>query len=225
MKLLNGLLVVIVGGLACSGLSAQLPGMDIPSGASVDYMPVIFLNPKVAQDMHLSPAVAQKETSLIMQMGMSMIGQNADTNASAKHKAAGMIAAFQKLEDESLAPLNQMQRARYRQLTLQFIGPPALVTPSVATKLGLTAAQKSKLSTVMETSMKAMAKGVSGMKSSASSDPMGTLHSVRAAQSTARAIQEHAAHSILSTAQRAKWQDMQGKKIPGIEDLLGSMGG
>jgi hypothetical protein len=199
----------------------QMPG-EMPD---LEHLPVIFLNQKVVADMQLSPAVRQKEMSIMMQGGMSMMGmaKGGQSSPGVKNK---IMAAMRKWETDSLAPLTGPQRARYRQLTLQFEGPAAMQMPNVAAQLNLSSGQRAKLSQEIGASERAMANQMKNLQGSASSNPMGAMQQMRTAQQTIRAAQDKAAKSILTAAQWAKWNDMQGKKIPGITDLFGGrMGG
>jgi hypothetical protein len=215
-----------VGALVLATVSqAQLPGGMTPPDA--EYMPPIFLNRHVVADMHLSPAVAQKETSIIFSDGMALMGMmNPGAAGGTPDKKALMakaFAAFKKMEDDSLAPLNSAQRARYRQLSLQFVGPTALTSPKLAHQLGLSDSQRAKIESAVRSSSKGMAGMASGMQGG-SENMMAKYQQIQGAAKAARQSQEKALHAILTPAQWAKWNAMQGEKLPNIQDIFGSMG-
>lgn len=198
----------------------QMPG-EMPN---LEHLPLLFLNQKAVADMQLSPAVRQKEMTILMQGGMGMAGM-VKGGAPSPDVKNRMMAAMRKWEADSLAPLTGPQRARYRQLTLQLEGPVAMQMPNVAAQLNLSSGQRSKLTQEIGASERAMANQMKGLQGSASSNPMGAMQQMRTAQLASRAAQDKVAKSILTPAQWAKWSDMQGKKIPGITDLFGGLMG
>jgi hypothetical protein len=214
---------IIAGGLAVSASSfAQMGGMP-----NTDYMPIIFLNPAVAKDMHLSPDVAQKETSVIMQNAMAMMPALMDKSGGSSHNekmAAAAMAGYQKMSEASLAPLNSAQRVRYRQLTLQFFGAAALVQPKVAKTVGITESQKSKLTAAFRETSKGMAAKAQSMQSGGAG-AMSGLGGISGMMSQSREAADRKAKVILTAGQWAKWTALQGKKLPGIDNIFGGLGG
>jgi len=197
---------------------------DLSKVPDLDYMPLIFLNKSVAADMHLTANVQQKEMQIFMQEGLSMASSLKGGSAGANVGAQAMT-ALKKMQDDSLAPLTQAQRERYRQLSLQFFGPTALITPKVAKKLGLSSAQQQRLAASFSSSGKALGSSASSARAGAHSDPMAAMNNLRSATAKARTAQETAAKAILTPAQWSQWQSMQGKKLPGIQDPFGGMMG
>jgi hypothetical protein len=213
----------IAGLLAISApVAAQLPpGLQ---GLSADYMPLIFINPRVAADMHLSPAVAQKEQTLFFQQGMALLpmfmNQSGGKAGNKSEMMGKVLAAFKKMQESSLAPLSPAQRVRYRQLTLQFEGPAALVEPKVAHSLGLSEGQKSQLASAFYASSHEMQKKFQTMKVSTGGNAMSNLTSIQDVQAKSRIANEKRAKAILTSSQWSKWTALQGKKLPGIEKLF-----
>lgn len=194
-----------------------------------DYMPAIFLNPAVARDMHLSPEVSSKEQSVMMEQGMALLPLfsqgNAHPSAQQKQKMAmQVLAAYRKMEAASLAPLNASQRVRYRQLSLQFYGPIALLQPHVANALGLSQGQRQHLSKMIMATSQGMAKSAGALQG-AGPNMMGAVSAITSERSKARVIQEQKVKAILTPAQYAHWSSMQGRKLPGIDNILGGLGG
>jgi hypothetical protein len=197
------------------------------AGVNLDYLPILMLNPKVVKDLHLSPAVASQEEQLIVQIGMKMLpalqqqGQGAGSREQMMHK---MLGTFQEMSQKSVEPLNSAQRARYHQLTLQYYGPAALAFPSVASKVGLTAAQKEKISTILSANGQEM---MGHVPHGSGQNMVGQMGAVRKSSNEARAKTDRQVDAILTPAQKAKWAAMQGPKLDGISDMggLGSMFG
>lgn len=211
---------------ARSHWTGQFP--DGQSTPNTDYMPILFLNPKVVSDMHLSPAVASKEQSLIIQMGMQMLPavqgmrkQGGGSNSAAMNTA---IKAFEELERKSLEPLTPVQRTRYRQLSLQFYGPAALAMPKVASQVGLNPAQRAKVDTLISAGGRQM---LGQVPYGSAQNMMSQMPKIRKSANQARASLERQVDAILTPSQRAKWRAMQGPALPGISDMggLGSIFG
>ena len=219
MRIFKALLFALA--VAPSISNAQMKGMP-----TVEYMPTLLMSPQVQQDLHLSPALAQQEQGLIMQAGMKMLPMlQQKQNANREQMAEQMKAAFMSMQNEIVRPLNAAQRARLHQLTLQMLGPVALAQPNVVRALKLTAAQQSRINEVVATSGREtlghMPKGGPGQNIMAQAQEM------RKAQNRSRAISEQKVNQILTSAQRRQWDQMQGRKLPGVADFsgLGSMFG
>jgi hypothetical protein len=181
---------------------------------NTDYFPILLLEKKVQQDLHLSSAVAQQEQTLVLQMGMRMLP--ALQGAKSSGQMQGMFKAYQDLETKAVAPLNPHQKARLHQLTLQFYGPAALDFPGVASRLGLTPSQKQKISAIMSASGRQM---MGHLPRSGSGDMMGQFKDMQRRQNEARAVSERQVNQVLTAGQRAKWNAIQGPKLPGITDF------
>ena len=205
--------------------SAQFPGMQMPN---TDYFPILLLSPSVQQDMHLSPSVAQQEQGLIIQMGMQMLPmiqqQKGQSSQQRQQFLKQMFKAYENLENKAIQPLNGSQRARLHQLTLQYYGPTALAFPQIAHTVGLTPAQQQKIGVIVSTSGRGM---MSHLPHGNGQDMMGQMGAMRRAQNQQRAEAERQVNQVLNSAQRARWNALQGRKLPGVTDLggLGSMFG
>ncbi|HWD37217.1 MAG TPA: hypothetical protein VG944_00075 [Fimbriimonas sp.] len=204
--------------------SAQFgPGMTPPN---TEYMPALFMNQKVVADMHLSPAVAQQEQSILIQEGMKMLstmgnrGQSVDRVKMAK----AALAAYKSMSDKSLAPLTPAQRVRYRQLSLQFFGPLALIQPKVTKQLEITPAQHAKMVAIIAKNSRQVAASMPKPGSNANGYMSG-YQNVMQAQARARASEEAQMKAVLTRGQRAKWAAMQGRILPGIDNPLAGFGG
>lgn len=100
--------------------------------------------------------------------------------------------------------LSATQKARLKQIELQMQGGSALLNPEVQKSLGITAAQKTKLTSLRETSQKDMrAKMEAARKANKPLDP--------AAMQKLRKAQDAKFLAVLSASQKAKWNTMIGK--------------
>jgi hypothetical protein len=224
--------------LIAGGAFAQFPGSDQPNS---DYVPTLLFNPDVQKDMHMSPALVKKEQSIFMEQAMAMLplvmnkqgkgsgaagaspfGQGADTKK--------VLDAVHAMMAKVVEPLSASQRTRFHELTLQYIGPTALLQPKIEKQLGLTSAQQEKLSTLITTSSERIRASIRGPGTSGINPNM--LTQMGPAQAQARAAEERKLPSILTSAQLAKWKALQGKPLPSVTDnnkmvsgLLGGFGG
>jgi Spy/CpxP family protein refolding chaperone len=112
--------------------------------------------------------------------------------------------AFQKYQTRIMNVLSASQKARLNQIQLQMRGGSAFLDPTVQKQLGITAAQKTKLTSLREASQKEMrAKFESARKANKPMDP--------AVMQKMRAAQDAKYMAVLSAAQKAKWKTMTGK--------------
>ena len=100
--------------------------------------------------------------------------------------------------------MSATQKARLKQIELQMQGGSALLNPEVQKSLGITAAQKTKLTSLRESSQKDMrAKMEAARKANKPMDP--------AAMQNLRKAQDAKYLAVLSASQKAKWNTMIGK--------------
>jgi len=100
--------------------------------------------------------------------------------------------------------LSATQKARLKQIELQMRGGSALFGPEVQKSLGITAAQKTKLTAIREASQKDMrAKMEAARKANKPFDPT--------AMQNLRKAQDAKYLAVLSATQKAKWKTMIGK--------------
>ena len=224
--------------LLAGGAFAQFAGT---TDANADYVPTLLFNPDVQKDMHMSAALVKQEQSIFMQQAMAMLplvmGKQGKGGGAAGASPLGQGVDSKKVLDavhammaKVVEPLSAQQRARFHELTLQYIGPTALLEPKVVKQLVLTAAQQQKLATLITNSSERIRASIPGPGKSGFN--AGTLTQMGQAQTQARAAQEHKLPSILTPAQLAKWRALQGKPLPSVTDnskmmsgLMGGMGG
>lgn len=100
--------------------------------------------------------------------------------------------------------LSATQKARLKQIELQMQGGSALLSPEVQKSLGITAAQKTKLTSLRDASQKDMrAKMEAARKANKPMDPT--------AMQKLRKAQDAKYLAVLSASQKAKWNTMIGK--------------
>jgi hypothetical protein len=130
------------------------------------------------------------------------------------------MAAYNRMESRTLALLTPTQKVRLRQLSLQTLGPMALLQPNVGAEVGLTKPQQAKLQDVIAKENKLL---FTGMSSGGKTNDMNALQARMKAmaqrQKAARDASEAALAKILTAKQRAKWASMLGKRLD-----LGAMG-
>lgn len=222
----NAIKMLFVGASASMAMlaTAQFGGMPTPN---TDYFPILFLNPNVVKDLHLSPSVASQEQNLVIQMGMQMLplaqSMKKDPGRNSEAMKAA-IKAYEDLERKSVAPLNPAQRARYHQLTLQYYGPAALAMPDTASRVGLTPPQREKIKELVAMSGRKM---FGQLPQGSNQKPMDRVNAMRKAGNAARVTLDRQVDALLTPAQRGKWRALQGPMLPGITDMggLGSMFG
>ena len=193
--------------LAAASAVAQFP--DLSRLPTVEYNPLLFINPQVQKELKLSPTAASKLQTTFMQEAYKILptlnGAPNGKPLSAAERTRRTIAAIGSMEKRLAALLTPAQKNRMRQLTLQSIGAAAALQPKVATRLGLTAGQKAKLATEISDANEAVA---SRMRNGMSAQTMPELTRL---QAQAKAKGDRSLLSILSVAQRAKWRTMLGK--------------
>ncbi len=200
---------------------AQLP-VDLPN---VEYNPLLLINASVQRELKMSPQVAANVQNAFMQqalklapyaMGGAPQGQRPLTPQQNK---AMLYRGIERMQTSLTAMLNPSQRVRLRQLTLQSIGPSAVLQPKVASALALTAPQRSKLESALGAANAKMANDLSNNRTAqtmkARMDQMAVL------QAQAKAAGARVLAVNLSSSQRAKWQAMLGKPFK-LTGFLGS---
>jgi Spy/CpxP family protein refolding chaperone len=111
---------------------------------------------------------------------------------------------MQKFQTRITGVLSQWQKGRLKEIELQARGGSALLDPEVQKQLGITAAQKTKLTSIREASQKEMrAKFEAARKAEKPMDPT--------AMQNLRQAQDAKYMAVLSATQKAKWKTMAGK--------------
>lgn len=176
--------------------------------------PALLMNPKVQADMKVTSAQSgavmqalQASAPRIMPL-MQKMGK--DPSAMKQ-----MMVEYRKMEADALKPLNPAQRKRLREITLQTIGPAAVVSPSVSQQLGLTTPQKSKISGAISAASKSAYASMQGGKPD--------MRSMMAMQDKIKTKVAGVVAATLTAPQRAKWAAMQGRKLD-LGPMMG-MGG
>jgi Spy/CpxP family protein refolding chaperone len=112
--------------------------------------------------------------------------------------------SFQKYQTRMMNVLSATQKARLKQIELQMRGGSALLDPTVQKQLGITAAQKTKLTSIQTASSKEMrATFEAARKAKKPLDPT--------AMQSLRKAQDAKYMAVLSQAQKTKWKAMTGK--------------
>jgi Spy/CpxP family protein refolding chaperone len=99
--------------------------------------------------------------------------------------------------------LNGTQYARYQELTLQFRGPSAILSPETSEKLGVTEAQREKIRAALES----MRPGPPPEMGAERPDPEQMFKEME----KKRADADKAILAVLTSEQRSKWETMLGK--------------
>lgn len=215
---------------------AQLPGgLGLPGGMklpNIEYNPILLINAAVQKELKMSPASAAKVQNAFMEEAMKLLPVITG-NANGKplppaQRTKAMMAGVVKMQTRLAGMLNPAQRVRLRQLTLQSIGPAAVLQPKVATQLGLTAAQKSRLQTSLSTAnMKIANNSIQGRNQQ---DFQARLQQMAKLQAQAKAVGERSLNATLTAPQKAKWRAMLGRPFKmtgflGAGNTLPQMGG
>lgn len=205
--------------LAAAPALAQIPGLSqIPN---VEYNPILLINPSVLQELHVPPATASKLHSAFMDEAMNKVMPMVLADPSKKspltsaQRTQRTLAAVQHMEARLASMLTPAQRLRWRQLTLQSIGPSAILQPQVVAGLGLTASQKSRLSAALSDANQPLVERMQNRSS-----PMRMPEMTRL-QNESKARGNQALQSILTPAQRSKWRAMLGKPM-NLSGFLGA---
>ena len=123
------------------------------------------------------------------------------------------------MEGTLAAMLTPVQRARWRQLTLQSIGASAALQPKVASSLGLTPGQRARLGAAISDANSGVA---SGLRNGISANQLkNRMPEMTRLQNEAKAKGNQALLAILTPAQRAKWRAMLGRPLP-LAGFLGA---
>ena len=178
------------------------------------------MNPAVTKELKLSPAAASKLQSTFIQEAMKVLpmvltspgAKSALTPAQKTQRTLRMIGG---METKLAAMLTPAQRARWRQLTLQSIGASAALQPRVASGLGLTAGQRTRLTELVSDANEALATRLQNRTSPIRMPEMTRL------QNEAKAKGDRALLVVLTPAQRAKWRAMLGKPMA-LSGFLGA---
>ncbi|RYG25422.1 hypothetical protein EON82_07200 [bacterium] len=208
----------------------QLPGgMKLPN---IEYNPVLLINAAVQKELKLSPANAAKVQNAFMEEAMKLLpvvtgGQSGKPVPQAERMKA-MMAGVTKMQTRLASMLTPPQRARLRQLTLQSIGPAAVLQPKVATQLGLTPAQKSRLQASISAANQKIAAG--SMQGRTQQDFQAQLQKMGKLQAAAKVAGDKALAATLTAPQKAKWRAMLGRPFKmsgflGAGSSLPQMGG
>jgi hypothetical protein len=214
---------------------AQLPGLGLPSGMklpNIEYNPLLLINAAVQKELKLSPTAASKVQSAFMEEAMKLLpvvtgGSNGKPLPQAQ-RGKMMLAGVQKMQTRLASMLNPSQRTRLRQLTLQSIGPAAVLQPKVATQLGLSPTQKTRLQSSLSAANTKIASG--SMQGSNPQDFQARMRQMAKLQAQAKVAGERALSATLTTPQKAKWRSMLGRPFRmdgflGAGNTLPQMGG
>ena len=193
--------------LVIASAFAQIPSLaNLPS---VEYNPLLFINPQVQKELRLSPTAASKLQTTFMQEAYKILptlsGEANGKPLSQAERTKRTLAAIAGMEKRLVAMLTPAQRLRMRQLTLQSIGATAVLQPKVAASLGLSKGQKARLATSISDANEAVA---ARMSAGMSAEGMPELTRL---QKEAKIKANRSLLAILTPAQRSKWKAMLGK--------------
>jgi len=220
------LILLLAVSLLTSLCLAQGP-VGIPGGGfEFDYNPALLMNPAVQKDMKVSPATANKAMGVMMEVGAAF-QRRAQANGTANQ--ADMVAAFKKMQTKIAALLTPAQKVRLRQLTLQFVGPAAVLQKRVANELHLTGDQKllfrAQIQTIYKNAFATYARPTGNAPDAAALQQR--MGEVAKRQAQVKTLSEAALAKLLTPPQKAAWTKMLGKKIPltGLAGMGSSMRG
>lgn len=205
--------------LSITSAFGQIGGMDLPN---IEYNPVLLMNPSVLNELHLSPAMKQKVNSTFMDEAMKLLpaitGGSSGKPPTPEQRRSIMMKGITHMQSTLAALLTPPQRTRLRQLTLQSIGPAAVLQPKVATALGLSSSQRSSLQTSLSAANSKIASG--NIAATSQSNVNQKLQQMGRLQAEAKAAGERALSATLTPAQKTKWRSMLGKPFP-LQGFLG----
>lgn len=208
LRRLSGLSALLL--LSATSAFGQIGGMDLPN---IEYNPLLLINEAVQKELHLSPATASKVQSTFMSEAMQMVpavtGGSSGKPPSEAQRRSMMMKGITHMQSALAALLTPPQRTRLRQLTLQSIGPSAVLQPKVSNALGLSSGQRSSL---MSSLSAANAKITSGdIAVSSPNNVNNRLQQMGRLQEAAKAEGERALSVTLTPAQKSRWRAMLGK--------------
>lgn len=191
----------------------------------LEYNPLLILDAKVQKELRIAPAAGAKLNNAFMEEAFKIlpaITSSPDTKPiSPQQRTKLMLEGIKRMQTRLASMLTPPQRGRLRQLTLQSIGPAAVLQPKVAASLGLSSTQRNRL---LDSISAANARVASKLQSGQSSDQwqkqMGEMIKL---QNLAKAEGNRALGATLTPAQKAKWKAMLGKPFP-MTGFLGAGG-
>jgi hypothetical protein len=207
--------------LACSLAGAQLPSIQVP-----EYQTFLLQYDSVQKELGISKAMALKMANVRAEARKTFMAviQPATQSPTTQHHTpmAKVQAEVQKLDAKIVALLSTAQKARLKQIGLQYSGGFALADTRTAKALGISPEQQRKINM-------ATLKAIRSMKSSETTtrgngfknraNPRTALQHMAAERKKMLADLDADAVKILTPAQVASWRKMQGKKFP-IETLF-----
>ena len=190
---------------------AQIPGF--PQIPNIEYNPLLLMNPQVQKELRLSPTNASKVQTTFMSEAMKILpvvtSQPGKARLSPAERNRRTFAAVNVMVGRLAALLTPPQRVRLRQLTLQSIGPAAVLQPKVGAALGLTGGQRSSLMRSISDSNARMAGQMQNGRTVR--DWQARMPELTRLQNAAKAEGNQALMATLTASQRAKWKAMLGK--------------
>ena len=229
--LLLGLLLSVA---AVASAQFMPPGFKMPS---MRYNPALLMNPDVQKDMNISPSVSQKVTEVMMQEGMKMLptvmgamSGKKQTPDEEKKMMTVISAAYDSMQSKTIVLLSPPQRKRLHEITLQSTGASALLDPSIASEVGLTATQSSRLASAISRINRQNSGGSENPFQGGGTNPAALKNFAGKAASMAKktkAETEAAASAILTPTQKIMWIRLQGRHIDlkGVAGMGGMFGG
>jgi hypothetical protein len=205
--------------LSASSSFAQIGGMDLPN---IEYNPLLLINAAVQKELHLSPATASKVQSTFMNEAMKLLptvtGGSSGKPPTEAERRSVMMKGVVHMQSTLAALLTPPQRTRLRQLTLQSIGPAAVLQPKVASALGLSSGQRSSLTYSISAANEKISSG--RINASSPANVNNRLQEMSHLQEAAKAEGERALNKTLTPAQKSKWRAMLGKPFA-LKGFLG----
>jgi hypothetical protein len=188
---------------AATGALCQFTLWRGSAPADVQYLPVLLESPPIAADLGLTRAQRESIHRIIVSSTIKLMPYSFRSGHSNQTNRAVYASAFARtqrsIEALTTAKLSKRQRARFHQITLQFIGGRAALMPQNAKAIGLTAAQRATLGS----KMKAIEAGMFPL-------PGKPEARTRLVQATLEREDNVLRHS-LTKAQWARWRAMLGK--------------
>ena len=201
--------ILAASALLAASASVLAQFTSLASLPTVEYNPLLFINPQVQKELRLSPTASSKIQTTFMQEAYKILPTlNGEANGkplSQAERTKRTLVAISTMEKRLAAMLTPAQKVRMRQLTLQSIGATAVLQPKVAASLGLSKGQKARLATSISDANEGVA---ARMRSGMSAERMPELTRL---QNEAKAKANRSLLAILTPAQQTKWKAMLGK--------------
>lgn len=174
-------------------------GMRMRGGA------MLLMRPDVQQELKLTEEQQQQLRQAMAPPG----GGRGGFGGGQRPDPAAREAREREMDAKIKTVLNDGQYTRYHELSVQMEGPPALVRPMVAEKVGLSAQQRDQIQTILQSSA-AGQRGQFQQRGQGERPSPEQLQQLRQQMEAARTETNNKIVAVLTDEQKQKWQSLQG---------------